>query len=271
MGMSETAARGPSWSSGDAYEAFVGRWSALVAPEFLAFISVEPGRRWLDVGSGTGILTRAILAGAAPISVVGIDPSATFVEHARRAVADPRATFRLGTAADTGLGDGEVDVVVFGLVLNFVPDVVVALAEARRVVGPGGVVAAYVWDYADGMQFIRMFWEAAVAMDPAATAFDQRRSFPIAASDTLRNAFADAGLEAIEVNAIEIPTTFRDFDDFWMPFTGGTGQAPTYLASLAPADRDALRERLRSSLPIEPDGQIRLSARAWACQGRARM
>jgi SAM-dependent methyltransferase len=268
--MRKPSAGNTTWSSGSAYEAYVGRWSALVAPLFLAGLAVPPGRRWLDVGSGTGILTRAILADAAPTSVVGIDPSEAFVEHARTAIADPRASFRLGTAVDTGLDDGEVDVVVFGLVLNFVPDVGAALAEARRVVAPGGVVAAYVWDYADGMQFVRAFWEAAVALDPAATAFDQRHQLPVTTPVGLREAFADTGLESIDVSAIEIPTTFRDFDDFWMPFTGGTGQAPTYLASLARAERDALCESLRSSLPIEPDGQLRLSARAWACQGRVR-
>jgi SAM-dependent methyltransferase len=267
--MNNAAAGGATWSSGDAYEAYVGRWSALVAPEFLAGLAVAPGRRWLDVGCGTGILARAILVGAEPTSVVGIDPSEAFVEHARAAIVDPRVTFRLGTAADTGLGDHEVDVVVFGLVLNFVPDLAAALAEARRVVAPGGVVAAYVWDYADGMQFIRMFWEAAVALDSAALAFDQRRTFPTAALDTLRNAFADAGLDAIEVSAIEIPTTFRNFDDLWTPFTGGTGQAPTYISSLDDPARDALREKFRSSVPIEPDGRIHLTARAWACQGRS--
>ena len=267
--MSRAAAGDPTWSSGDAYEAYVGRWSALVAPEFLARLAVAQGRRWLDVGCGTGVLTRAILADAEPTSVVGIDPSEAFVAHARAAIADPRVIFRLGMAADTGLGDDEFDAVVYGLVLNFVPDVAAALAEARRVVALGGVIGAYVWDYADGMQFIRMFWEAAVALDAAARAFDQRRTVPIAAPDTLRNAFADAGLDAIEVSAIEIPTTFRDFDDFWTPFTGGTGHAPTYISSLDAAARDALREGLRSSLPIEPDGRIQLSGRAWACQGRA--
>jgi SAM-dependent methyltransferase len=246
----------------------VGRWSALVAPELLASLAVAPGRRWLDVGSGTGVLTRAILANAAPSFVIGIDPSEPFVEHARAAITDPRVSFRLGTATETGIGDGEVDVVAFGFVLNYVPDVAAALEEARRVVAPRGVVAACVWDYADGMEFIRAFWEVAVALDPAAAAFDQRR-FPIATPDGLREAFVDAGLESVQVASIEIPTTFKDFDDFWTPFTLGTGQAPAYLARLETTQRDALRESLRSALPIEPDGMIRLSARAWACQGRA--
>jgi SAM-dependent methyltransferase len=201
--------------------------------------------------------------------VVGVDPSEGFVEHARAEIVDPRATFRIGTAADTLLADQEVDVVVSGLVLNFVPDTAAALGEARRVVAPGGIVGAYVWDYADGMQFVRAFWEIAVAMDPAAAAFDQRRLFPITAAGALGEALVKAGLEAVEVHAIKIATPFRDFDDLWTPFTGGTGHAPAYLASLDLAARDDLRERFRSSLPIEPDGTIHLSARAWACHGRS--
>jgi SAM-dependent methyltransferase len=257
------------WASGNAYDSYIGRWSARVAPGFLGLLGVEPGKRWLDVGCGTGVLTRAILADADPASVIGIDPSAPFVEHARAATVDPRATFRLGTAADTSLPAGGVDVVVSGLVLMFVPDVGAALAEARRVVTPGGVVAGYLWDYVEGMQFIRAFWDAAVALDPAAIAFDQGAKFPIAAPGPLREAFAGAGLEDVDVSAVEIPTPFADFEDFWTPFTGGTGTAPVYIASLEPAQRDAIRERLRSTLPIEADGQIHLSARAWAARGTA--
>ena len=256
------------WASGAAYEAYIGRWSRRVAPEFLAWLGIPPGQRWLDVGSGTGVLTTAILVSADPQSVVGIDPAKGFVEHARAAVVDPRARFEVATAAETGLPDDAVDVVVAGLVLNFVPDAPAALAEAVRVVRRGGLVAGYVWDYAEGMQLIRHFWEAAVVLDPGAAALEQGGRFPIAARDPLAAAFSTAGLEAVEARAIDIPTVFSDFDDYWRPFLGGTGPAPAYLASLAGPARDDLRDRLRASLPTEPDGSIRLSARAWAAKGR---
>jgi SAM-dependent methyltransferase len=256
------------WSSGSAYESYVGRWSRLVASEFLDWLAIPPGRRWLDVGCGTGVLTHTILARCDPNSVVGVDPSETFVEHARATVVDGRAIFTVGTAAMTGLDDGAVDVVVSGLVLNFVPDVGAALAEARRVVSPGGVVAAYVWDYAEGMQFMRRFWDTAVALDPAAQSLDEGARFGINAPEPLTAAFNAAGLEAVDVRPIEIPTVFRDFDDYWTPFLGGTGPAPVYVASLTESVRDALRDRLRASIAQEPDGCIRLTARAWAAQGR---
>jgi SAM-dependent methyltransferase len=263
-----TAPTSDPWASGAAYEAYIGRWSRRVAPEFLAWLGIPPGQRWLDVGSGTGVLTAAILAANDPASVVGIDPSEGFVEHARAAVVDARARFAVATAAQTGLADEAVDVVVAGLVLNHVPDASAALAEAVRVVRPGGVVAGYVWDYAEGMQLVRYFWEVAVLFDPEAAALEQGGLYPIAARAPLAAAFAAAGLEAVEVRAIEIPTVFSDFDDYWTPFLGGTGLAPTYLASLGEPAREELRDRLRASLPTDPDGSIRLSARAWAAKGR---
>ena len=256
------------WASGTAYEAYVGRWSRLVAREFLEWLAIPPLRRWLDVGSGTGALTEAILVRCDPRSVVGIDASEGAVDHAREAVKDPRASFAVGLASDTGLADDEVDIVVWGLVLNFVPDIGEAIAEGRRVVKPGGVVAGYVWDYAEGMQPIRRFWDAAVALDPAAAALDQGARLPTAAREPLSAAFVAVGLEAVDVRSIEVPTVFSDFDDFWNPFLGGTGSAPGYVASLSEAARDALRDRLRMTMPTEPDGSIRLTARAWAARGQ---
>lgn len=257
------------WSSGSAYESYIGRWSRLVAPEFLDWLGIPARRRWLDVGCGTGAVTDTILVRCEPRSVVGIDPSKPFVEHARTTVVNDRASFKVGTAAMTGLADDDVDVVVSALVLNFVPDLAAALVEARRVLSTGGVVAGYVWDYADGMQLLRRFWDAATAIDPAAQALDEAVRFGNAAPGPLAAAFTAAGLESVEVRAIEVPTVFANFEDLWTPFLSGTGPAPAYAASLAEPARNALRERLRGSVAEEPDGSIRLVGRAWAVRGRS--
>jgi trans-aconitate methyltransferase len=256
------------WSSGDAYERYIGRWSRRVAVEFLDWLDVPSGRRWLDVGCGTGVLTETILARHAPVAVIGVDPSEAFLARARTTIADPRASFAKGAADTTGLADGAVDVAVAGLVLNFVPDVGAALAEVRRVVAPGGVAAAYLWDYAEGMELIRRFWDAAVAVDADAAALDQGRSMPIAGAEPLLRAFLAAGFDAVSVRPIVIPTVFADFDDLWLPFLGGTGEAPSYVATLDESTRDAIRERLRPAVPPAADGSISLSARVWAVRGR---
>ncbi len=179
-----------------------------------------------------------------------------------------RARFAVATAAATGLADGEVDVVVSGLVLNFVPSIDEALAEAYRIVAPGGIVAGYVWDYARGMEVIRLFWDAAIAQDATAAGMDEAARFPIAGPAPLAAAFTSAGLGAVEVQPIDVPTVFLDFDDLWMPFLRGTGPAPAYAASLSDRSRTALRDRLHAMVNEEADGSIRLTARAFAVRGR---
>ena len=256
------------WAGGDAYERYVGRWSRPVGAEFLAWLGEPAGRRWLDLGCGTGALTETILETARPISVVGVDPSASFVAHAGDRVSDPRASFVEGSADAIPLVDGCVDAAVAGLVLNFIPDLAVGLAELRRVVVSGGTIAGYVWDYADRMELIRRFFDAAVELDPTAISADEGVRFPICAPEPLRDAFEDAGLDAIDVRPIEVPTVFTSFDDYWTPFLSGIGPAPGYAMRLADADRVRLRERLRGTLPTEPDGSIHLVARAWAVRGR---
>ena len=255
------------WASGLAYERYVGRWSRRIAVGFLDWLAVPPGARWADIGAGTGALTETILERCDPVSVVGVEPAAPFVDHARAAVDDPRARFTAGSAAATGLDGDSVDVAAAGLVLNFVPDLPAALLELRRIVVPGGLVAGYVWDYADGMEFMRRFWDAAVAVDPSVAELDQGRRFPIAAPGPLGTAFERAGFADVAVRAIDIETRFADFDDFWQPFLGGTGVAPTYVAGIDDAGRAAIREELRRTLPSEPDGSIGLHARAWAVRG----
>lgn len=256
------------WAGSDAYERYIGRWSRPVADQFVGWLAVPPGQRWLDVGCGTGALSQAILRRSAPASVIGVDPIEAFLARARAELTDPRASFQVGSAAETGVPDGAADVVVAGLVLNFVPDVGAALGEWRRVLAPGGVVGAYVWDYVHGMEFIRRFWDAAVAVDPAAVALDQGRQPGVATEGQLDAAVRAAGFVAVETGSVGTPTVFADFDDLWIPFTGGTGGAPGYVATLDDAHRDAIREQLRRSIIAEPDGSIHLEARAWAVRGR---
>lgn len=255
------------WADGAAYERYVGRWSGLVAREFLAWLAVAPGSRWLDLGCGTGVLSQAILQLAAPSAVQGIDRAAGYVAFAREHVRDARAHFAVQELQALGGDAGAYDAVVSGLVLNFLPQPQAALDHMIRVTRAGGLVAAYVWDYAGEMQLMRHFWDAAVALDPQALALDEGRRFPICQPQPLAELFRAAGLSAVEVRAIEIATDFQDFDDYWAPFLGGQGPAPSYAMALSEERRAALRERLRQSLPAAADGSIRLVARAWAVRG----
>jgi SAM-dependent methyltransferase len=255
------------WAVGASYEFYVGRWSRLVAPEFLKWLAVPVERNWLDVGCGTGALTQSILDTASPARVVSVDSSDGFVAHARARVTDPRTDFRTGDAQALPVGDGEFDAIVSGLVINFVPDQPKAAAEMRRAARTDGTVAAYVWDYAGEMQLMRHFWDAAVALKPAARELDEANRFPLCRPKPLEDLFTSAGLRDVAVSAIDVPTVFKDFDDYWSPFLGGQGPAPGYCMSLPEQDRIALREGIRSALPAEKDGSIRLIARAWAVRG----
>jgi SAM-dependent methyltransferase len=255
-----------SWAEGDRYEPYIGRWSRQVAPLFVDWLAVPPGRRWVDLGCGTGALTAAVLRAAAPDSVVGYDPSADFVVWAGRSTTDTRARFEQGDVS--AIPAASADVVVSGLVVNFVPDPVATVA-AMASAAPGGTVAAYVWDYAEGMELIRRFWDVAVALDPAAGVLDEARRFPLCRPEALATAWALAGLGEIETTALEVTTDFVDFDDLWNPFLGGTGPAPGYVASLEPAAREGLREALREALASDENGTIRLTARAYAVRGTA--
>jgi SAM-dependent methyltransferase len=254
------------WREAVAYDAYVGRWSRVVARRFLNRLAIPAGSRWLDVGCGTGALTGSVLRCSSPAVVLGIDPSAPFVGRAAAQVRDRRAAFCRGSAQDLPVGDVSVDAVVSGLVLNFVPDRPAALGEMRRVTRPGGVVAAYVWDYADGMQLVRRFWDAAVECDPAAHPLDEAVRFPGCRPGPLAELFA--ALDDVVVEEVVVPTVFADFDDYWGPFLGGAGPAPAYVTSLGEDQRTALRQTLRARVPVADDGSIHLTARAWAVRGR---
>jgi SAM-dependent methyltransferase len=252
-----------TWERGSPYEQYVGRWSRRVAPLFLSWLGIPAGRKWLDVGCGTGALCAAIVDRCAPRSVAGVEPSEGFLNTAKANLAD-RAALHQGSATAIPLDDASVDVVVSGLVLNFVPDQPAALAEMARVTGKGGTIAGYVWDYAGKMELMRYFWDAVVELFPSAAKMDEGIRFPLCRPEALENLFAGAGLKGVEVKPIDVPTQFTSFDDYWQPFLGGQGPAPAYAMSLDESARTRLRDRIRARIPIAANGSISLTARAWA-------
>lgn len=263
------ASRHDAWSAGDSYELFMGRWSRKVAPLFLRWLSPPPGKEWLEIGCGTGALSAAILDKADPTCLVAVEPSAGFVEKARQNVSDSRVQFLVGNAERLEFPDASRDVVVSALVLNFVPDRARALQEMKRVLRPRGTMGFYVWDYpGGGQEFIHAFWTAATALNPAAREFNEGLRFPFCTPEALRSSVQEAGYASIEVDALETPTVFRDFDDYWRPFTLGAGPAPGYVANLGDTDRERLRAKLKADLPRSADGSIAMKARAWAVKAR---
>ena len=267
--MSGTA-RHDAWQAGDSYDLYMGRWSRQVAPRFLEWLDPPAGLDWLEVGCGTGALSAAILGTCEPASLVCIEPSDGFRDRARINVPDARAEFRQGDAQDLPLEAESRDIAVSALVLNFVPDREKALAEMKRVLRPAGIIAFYVWDYpGGGVEFMRAFWTAAAALDPAARDLTEDKRFPFCTPEGLAALVERAGLGAADSAPIEVPAVFRDFDDFWRPFTLGAGPAPGYCMSLAPEARERLRQRLEDSLPRAGDGSIPMKLRAWAIRASA--
>ena len=252
-----------TWERGSPYEQYVGRWSRQVAPPFLSWLNVPAGRRWLDVGCGTGALCAAIVDRCSPSSVAGVEPSEGFLKTAKGNLSDQVALHQ-GTATAIPLGDASVDVVVSALVLNFIPDQRAALLEMARVTGNDGTIAAYVWDYAGRMELMRVFWDAAVELNPGAVNMDEGVRFPTCRPEPLEKLFVGAGLQGVEVKPIDVPTPFANFDDYWQPFLGGQGPAPAYAMSLDEPARARLRDRIRERIPTMANGAISLTARAWA-------
>ena len=255
------------WHSGQAYENFMGRWSRRLAEKFLAWLAVPPGKVWLDLGCGTGSMTHLILQGYQPQELFAIDASEGFLAHARQSISDPRVHFSLGLAQSLTLAPHSIDVAVSGLMLNFVPEPKTVLSQLLKITRPGGSIGIFVWDYASGMQMLRSFFDAAIALNPAAHEVDEGERFWVCRPGNLEKLVREAGLQQVESAGIEIKTVFASFEDYWQPFLGGVGPASAYTLSLNPADRQALQDRLRQTLPTAEDGSITLTALAWAVKG----
>jgi SAM-dependent methyltransferase len=247
----------------------MGRWSRLLAQEFLQWLNLPAGLRWLDVCCGSGVVTEAIVEHNAPASIVGIDASPEQINFARQHHAQPNVTFKTADAVLLPFPDATFDVVVCGLGLNYIPNPVRGLVEFCRVLRPGGTIAAYVWDYAQGARFLREFWDAAIAIDPEGATFDQARRFPMCTPEGLQSLFEQAGLKHAPVHALEIVTHFSSFEDYWAPLLTGQGSAPNFIGTRDQSTGAAIRERLRATLPADSHGAIDLPARAWAIRARS--
>ena len=248
--------------SGEAYDRFMGRYSRPLARALADAAEVEPGQSALDVGCGPGALTDELVRRLGPERVCAIDPSEPFVEACARR--HPRVDVRVGHAEELPYHDGQFDAALAELVLHFVGDPLAAAGEMRRVVLRGGAVAACVWDVAHGMQMLRLFWNAARTVKPAAP--DLAGTMRFGRDGEIGELFSEAGLVDVSSGALEVEASYDDFDDFWLPFLTGSGPAGTFCAALDPDERASLREELRAGLG-SPDGPFTLPARAWYAVG----
>jgi SAM-dependent methyltransferase len=251
-------------TSREAYDAYMGRYADRLAPLLIAFAGVHSGERVLDVGCGPGSLSEALSAHVGADHVAAIEPSEQFAAATRERL--PVADVQVGAAESLPWADDTFDAALAQLVVNFMSDPDAGVGEMRRVVRPGGTVAACTWDYSGGMTMLRTFWDAALALDPAAP--DEAQTMRLHDQGELEELWLRAGLEAVEVDALVVESSYRHFDDYWEPFTGGVGPAGAYCSSLDPDRRGLLREECRRRLG-DPAGAFTLGAVAWAVKGRA--
>jgi len=266
-GNTSAGAQGRMFSAGDAYERFMGRWSRALAPLLVEFAGVRDGDAVLDVGSGTGALTAAVVVVAPSSRVIGIDPAAPYVDFARTRHPGDLVRFEVGDAQRLRFPDGSFERTLSLLVLNFIPDPTKALDEMIRVTRPGGTVAAAVWDYGQDMEMLRVFWDEAISLDPAMAGRDERH-MPLCRKGELSALWRAHGLQDVSEQALTIQTRFVSFDDYWWPFLERQGPAGTHVGALSDSEREELRRRLRKRLLGDgPDRPIVLAARAWAVRG----
>ena len=255
------------FSEADAYEWYMGRWSRLLAPSLVDFSDVREGHALLDVGTGTGMLAFAVRDATKTAHVTGIDPSPAYIAHAKGKNTDPRVQFATGDAQALSFSDAQFDRTMSLLVVNFIPDRERALKEMIRVTKPGGIVSAAVWDYGEGMQMLRLFWDEAVQFDATAESRDEAH-MPLCKKGELAAAWRKAGLEDVREMSLRATTRFSSFDDYWQPFRLGQGPAGAYVARLPTERQMELGRRLRRRLlGAETDHPIELQASAWAVRG----
>jgi SAM-dependent methyltransferase len=256
--------------SAGGYERLMGRWSKKLAPMFIDFAGIAANERILDVGCGNGSLTFALPKAAEVAEVVAVDYSSVFVDEVTRVNTDPRIVVRQADATALPFDDASFDRSLALLVLHFVPDATKAISEMRRVVRPGGIVAAAVWDHLGGMPAMRLILDTAAMIDLDARVLRQRYCFqPMMAPNEMRDAFVAEGLADVEQTSLLIRMDFQSFDDYWRPFTEGEGPFGKYITDLEASLRVKLGVAVREAYEAgRPDGPRSFVSVAWACRGR---
>jgi SAM-dependent methyltransferase len=251
------------------YEQLMGRWSRVLAPAFLDFAGLADDDKVLDVGCGTGSLTFELAARTEPSKIFGIDFSEIFVEAAKRRNTDPRVTFQQADATALPFADGYFDRALALLVLHFVPDAARAIREMRRVVRPGGVVAAVVWDHLGGMTGMRMIVDTIAGLSEAGRQLRNRYVFqPMMQPGEMKQAFLDQRLRDVDQVELMARMNYRDFDDLWAPIAAGEGPIGKFVGNLEPADLNRVTAAVRDAYASgKPDGPRSFANVAWACRG----
>ncbi|HXS42693.1 MAG TPA: methyltransferase domain-containing protein [Stellaceae bacterium] len=255
------------FTDGASYERLMGRWSQLVAVQFLAWLDAPKGLRWLDVGCGNGAFSEVLMRERPPAALCGIDPSEAQLAYARSRRALKAATFQIGDAQALPFDAGHFDAATMALVITFIPDPVKAVSEMKRVTRPGGWVAGYMWDApAGGLPQQPLFAAARTLGLPAPSAAAGLAS--VHSEAELRAVWQKAGLEATETRRIDIAVTYDDFDDFWQSATLLASPMTKLVSGLAPAERERLKEHLAATLPRDAAGHVTGGAFANAVRGR---
>lgn len=251
------------------YEQIMGRWSKRLAPLFIDFSGLADGEKILDVGCGAGSLTFALAEAAKVGRITAIDFSPVFVEATTRRNADPRISVLQADACDLPFEDGAFDRALALLVLHFVPDAGKAIAEMRRVVRPGGVVGAVVWDHLGGMPGMRMMVDTVAALGEGGRQLRTRYFFqPMMQPGEMKQAFVEQGLADIAETQLMIRMEYRDFDDYWAPIAAGEGPLGKYVAALGADERARTDAAVRDAYEAgRPDGPRSFANVAWACKG----
>jgi SAM-dependent methyltransferase len=261
-----------AYTNPGAYERFMGRWSAHLAPLFVRFVGVKDEQRILDVGCGAGSLSRELLASAKTIRVDGVDPVADYVSFARQTTPSPRAEFTLAPGHALPFANATFDAALALLVMQDVADPNRTIVEMARVTRPGGSVAACQWDFRDGLPLLSLMWQAAEAVAAEAVSRYQTDNpgSPCgrAGPRELAAVWAGAGLSEIRTRSLELSMEFSSFDDFWLPFLGGATSTSAFAAAINQETGGALARELRDMIPkTRTDGSFFIPARAWAVAG----